>query len=71
MKSLKIALTEETVYGITKCGSTGRGWGGSLLWNIPLWPSLLLCVWCRLVTAEMGSTTKMIFLTHGQADVCF
>lgn len=30
MKSLKIALTEETVYGITKCGSTGRGWGGEL-----------------------------------------
>lgn len=24
-----------------------------------------------LVTAEMGSTTKLIFLTHGQADVCF
>lgn len=29
------------------------------------------CVRCGLVTAEMGSTTKLIFLTHGQADVCF
>lgn len=29
------------------------------------------CVRCGLVTAEMGSTTKVIFLTHGQADVCF
>lgn len=26
---------------------------------------------CGLVTAQMGSTTKLIFLTHGQASVCF
>lgn len=26
---------------------------------------------CGLVTAEMGPATKLIFLTHGRADVCF
>lgn len=24
-----------------------------------------------LITAKMGSTTKLIFLTHGQAERCF
>lgn len=40
--------------------------GKSLLWITSVAVAL-----CGLVIAEMGSTTKLIFLTHGQADVCF
>lgn len=66
-ESFKSALTEETVYDIAKYGpERGKACSG-----ISLWRSLLLCVQCGLVTAEMGSTTTLIFLTHGQADVDF
>lgn len=70
VKSLKkIAFTEKTVDDLAKWT---RAWE-SLLWNTYLCGGRLCreCVRCGSVTAEMGSTTKVIFLTHGQADVCF
>lgn len=45
--------------------------GGSLLPNSSVAVACVVCVRCGLVTAEMGPTTTLIFLTHGQADVCF
>lgn len=42
------------------------------MWNCSVAVTSVVSVFgCGLVTAEMGSTTKLIFLTHGQADVCF
>lgn len=66
MESKKIALTRKTLYDIAKYGPPE---GQSLLGSNSV---LVPCVFgYGLITAKMGFTTKLIFLTHCQADRCF
>lgn len=66
-ESKKTALPGESVYDVAKCGSEA----GKLALEYLCWGRFFRVFWCGLVMAEMGSTTKVIFLTHGQAGVCF
>lgn len=66
-ESKKTALPEESVYDIAKCGSEA----GKLALEYLCWGCFFCVFWCGLVMAEMGSTTKVIFLTHGRVGVCF